>query len=196
MSLFLDAAKKWNEIKVCSYHIVLGKKGKMEEFTLRFRMEDFDHLSGMQYANDVDFKLPRNKYRGINLVPALIDGKMDDTLIEKSMQWGKISERLELIIDLEEVLDADFVIYKFNPRKLPFHSEIKAAFCIYSEKQGKGVFLFVDTGDECCYCKSIFSRDDIRDYRSGQEKWTILRKSKYIDGNEVALYEHRAYKKE
>lgn len=41
-------------------------------------------------------------------------------LIEKAAEWKtKIRGRLEGIIALEEALDNDFLIYKFDPHKVP-----------------------------------------------------------------------------
>ena len=41
-------------------------------------------------------------------------GKLDDALIEKSQSWYKISERLSAIIHLDDILDSEFSIYKFD----------------------------------------------------------------------------------
>ena len=111
MGLFLNAAVKWNSLQNTKYLLVLGHKRSTEYINITFRPEDFDHLSGMQYANDVDFGLHRNQYRGDKLVPALLSGKLDDALIEKSQSWYKISERLSAIIHLDDILDSEFSIY-------------------------------------------------------------------------------------
>ena len=83
MSLFLDAANAWNQLLSRSYNIIIGHKQESRTIDLNFQIADFDHLSGIQHATDVDFKLPRKQYRGNNLIPALIDLKLDSTLIEK-----------------------------------------------------------------------------------------------------------------
>lgn len=192
MSLFLDAATKWNSLQNTEYRIVLGHKKSTEHIKVTFRLEDFDHLSGMQYANDVDFGLHRNQYRGEKLVPALLSGKLDDKLIEKSQSWQKISERLAAVVCLDEILDSDFSIYKFDRCKLPFHSEIKAVYCIYSEMQKSGVFLFLDKENRCYYCKSVFEKDR-NDYRTNQTRWTVLKKEKVTEEGSETLFVHRSY---
>lgn len=193
MGLLLEAAVAWNRLRDCSYELMLGRKSRSQRLLMQFRPEDFDHLSGMQYAADVDFHLHRNQFRGAKLLPALLSGKLSDGLVEKSCNWEKIRDRLTILTELEAILDSDFEIYQFEPYKLPFHSEIRASFCIYSEERGKGLFLLLD-GSEQVYCKSVFSKDDLRDYRMGQARWTILEKTKHSDGEKVILYRHQSYR--
>lgn len=192
MGLFLDAAIKWNSLQNTKYLLVLGHKKTTEYIDMTFRPEDFDHLSGMQYANDVDFGLHRNQYRGDKLVPALLSGKLDDQLIEKSQSWQKISERLTAIIHLDDILDSEFSIYKFDRFKLPFHSDIKAVYCIYSETLQKGVFLFLDEENRCYYCKSVFEKD-CRDYRTNQTRWTVLKKEKTTECGTETIFLHKSF---
>lgn len=192
MSLFLDAAKKWNSMQDTEYHIVLGHKKSTEYITITFRTEDFDHLAGMQYATDVDFGLHRNQYRGTKLISALLTGKLDAELIEKSQSWQKISERLSALVCLDTILESDFSIYKFDRCKLPFHSEIKAAYCIYSDIHKSGVFLFLDEENRCYYCKSVFEADQ-NDYRTNQSKWTVLKKDKVTEDGSETLFIHRSF---
>lgn len=192
MGLFLDAAVKWNSLQNTQYFLVLGHKKSTEYINMTFRPEDFDHLSGMQYANDIDFGLHRNQYRGHKLIPALLSEKLDDKLIEKSQSWDKISERLSAIIHLDEILDSDFLIYKFDRFKLPFHSDIKAAYCIYSETYKNGVFLFLDEEQRCYYCKSVFEKD-CNDYRTNQTRWTVLKKEKTTELGTKTIFLHKSF---
>lgn len=192
MSLFLDAAIKWNSLQNTEYRILLGHKNSAVELKVIFRAEDFDHLSGMHYAADVDFGLHRNQYRGSKLVPALLTGKLDGTLIEKSQSWGKISERLLAVLCLDLILESEFSIYKFERFKLPFHSEIKAAYCIFSEKYQSGVFLFLDRDNKYYYCKSIFEKD-WNDYRTNQVKWTVLKKEKVTEAGTEIIFVHKSF---
>lgn len=193
MSLFLDAAVAWKQLLNKSYSIVIGHKRQSRVIDLSFQDADFDHLSGIQHANDVDFKIHRKQYRGANLIPALVDLKLDSSIIEKSENWNSISQRLQAIIQLEDILDSEFQIYAFDPHKLSFHTTIKAAYCIYSEDLQSGVFLFIDKEDKRFFCKSIFQKDN-RDFTKNQTAWTVLKKVKYVDGSAVNLYTHKAYK--
>ena len=192
MGLFLDAAKCWKNLLNTSYTFVIGHKNVSETINLCFRPVDFDHLSGIHKANDVDFKLHRNSFRGEKLADAVISGRIDDELIEKSTHWDQISDRLADIIRLETILDSDFRIYRFNPHKLKVHSSIIANYLIFSEQYQMGVFLFIDRDNNIDYCKSIFSNDG-QDYTANQTKWTMLKKTKYHDDTEDVLFVSPSY---
>lgn len=192
MSLFLDAAIAWNSLLNTSYRITIGHKNKMSVIRLVFRPGDFDHLSGIHYSSDVDYGLHRREYRGDRLLPALLSGKLDALLIEKSQNWSKIVGRLQAITDLSTILNTDFLIYKFTPNRLPFHSEIRATYCIYNAAQNKGVFLFADQADQVVYCKSIFPESD-QDYRANQTRWTVLKKERITQDAIEVLFTHPSF---
>jgi len=63
--------------------------------------------------------------------------------IEKSQEWIRIDDRLCAIMKIDEILDSNFSIYRFSPKKLSFHSTIAASYLIYSETYREGVFLFL-----------------------------------------------------
>lgn len=193
MGLFLSAAEAWNTLLTTSYCLQIGHKGKLRQILLRFRLVDFYHLSGIHYAKDIDFKRHRNEYQGAKLVPALLSGVLDDSLIEKSVNWPKISGRLNSVLQLEEILDSEFNIYTFAPDRLPFPSKINAAYLLYSEKINDGVFLFFDQDADVYYCKSLF-HDDIHDYKANQTQWTVLTKTKRFGDHEELQYKHPHYK--
>ena len=196
MGLFLDAAKQWQSLYDTSYTIMIGHKKQMNTIKLVFRSVDFDHLSGIHYADDIDFKLHRNEYRGDKLIPALLSQKLDDELIEKSVNWdSKISERLTAIIDIRKILDTDFKLYRFSGKKLPFYSDIVAAYFLYSEQCQNGVFLFGDKDDECFYCKSIFKKD-ARNYCTNQTSLTVLKKVKTVNNIDEVLYVYPKYREQ
>lgn len=195
MSLFLSAAKEWLNLLDVSYVITIGHKNKAEKLTLTFQIEDFDHLSGIQHAEDIDFKLPRNKYRGKLLIPALLNNKIDADLIEKSENWDLIATRLHAIMHIQRILESDFAIYEFAPYKLSFHTSIKAAYCIYSKELECGIFLFIDKEAPRFYCKSIFQKDS-RNFTEYQTEWTVLKKDKIQNEILINLYTKETYKLE
>lgn len=192
MGLFLDAAIKWDQLSDTSYDITIGHRHVSKTLHIVFRPIDFDHLSGIHYAKDIDFGLHRREYRGKKLVQALISQKLEDTRIEKSVNWSKISERLSSIMVIEEILDSNCSVYQFNPRKLPFHSTITAAYFLYSELKQEGIFLFVDQEEALCYCKSIF-KEHGNDYRRNQTRWTVLKKSKRVKDTKTTLFIHPSF---
>ena len=193
MGLFLDAANAWLQLADNSYDIIIGHRNSTQRLHLTFHLEDFDHLSGIQHAEDIDFKLPRKKYRGKQLIPALLGGKVDECLLEQSVNWNIIEPRLQAILQLQRVLESDFSIYEFNPHKLSFHTSIKAAYCIFSAECQCGIFLFVDYENDRVYCKSIFILDQ-RDFLENQTRWTVLKKSVRQKEVEIDLFIHKSYK--
>lgn len=193
MGLFLSAAEAWDPMVKIHYDLIIGRKGVAKCIELHFRPDDFRHLSGMHYANDIDFKLHEDEFRGGKLIAVLRSGKLDDSLIEKSRAWPKIAGRLNAVLHIKEILESDFKIYDFSPRKLPFHSKITAEYLLYSEELKDGIFLFFDQDAETYYCKSIFERDS-GDYQANQSLWKVLKKTKYVDGQETVLFQHPNYK--
>ena len=51
--------------------MVFGRKKKSYVVSLSFERYDFPHLVGMQYANDVDFKINSAEYYGEKLITAI-----------------------------------------------------------------------------------------------------------------------------
>ena len=193
MCLLYQAALSWCALLDTTYEIVIGHKQKSHVINLVFRMGDFDHLAGMQYAKDVDFKLPKAKYAGERLIPAILSGALDASLIEKGKDWrNTICLRLQGIVQMQEILESDFVIYQFNPQKLNFYSKIGARYLIYSPQLERGFFLFLDETDHIYYCKSIFA-DDTRDYRQNQTKWIVLKKTRIVNQIPEVLYLNSCY---
>lgn len=193
MGLFLSAAETWNDLMPISYCLIIGKKGKAREIDLYFRAIDFDHLSGIHYATDIDFKRHRKEYRGERLLSAVQTEKIDSHLLEKSRNWPRIEKRLEAILYLKELLESDFEFYEFYPERLPFRSQIHAKYLLFSKGFNNGVFLFLDEDTGTYYCKSAF-QDDLHDYRENQSRWIVLKKIKRYDDKEEILFQHKNYK--
>lgn len=194
MGLLLDAANAWNVLADTSYTFLIGRKRKAQVLTLSFHTADFDHLSGIHYANDVDFGLHRREYSGNRLIKVLLSGKLDDSLITKSRFWeDPIKGRLQAIVHLQVMLDGPFSIYEFHKEDLPFYSDISAAFLLYDKANDNGVFLFLDQNNELFYCKSIFHNETL-DYTQNQRAWTVLKKEKSVNGKITLSYIHPHFK--
>lgn len=193
MSLFLDAAIQWDSLSDTAYDMTIGHRDRSKTLHISFDPLDFDHLSGIHYATDIDFGAHRREYRGKKLIPALLSKKLDAAKIEKSVHWEKIADRLSAILNMTRILESDCSIYQFNPRKLPFHSKLSAAYLIYCDETREGIFLFLDEDRDRFYCKSVFTKDT-GDYRVNQTKWTVLKKVKLVNNVSTTLYLHPSYK--
>lgn len=195
MCLFKQAAQAWVNLIGTEYEIVTGRKGKQYMIKLDFEAADFPHLAGMQYARDVDFNLRPSEYYGEKLVPALVEGKLDGTRIEKSRNWPKIEGRLKAIINLQKTLDANFAIALFDPKRVKrTNSKIDADYLIKNMDTGETYFVFIDEDkNQRQYCKSAFEQESI-DFMDNQQKLTVLKNTKHVNGVRTTLFSHPNYK--
>lgn len=193
MCLLTEAARRWEQLSKTEYHIIAAKSGKAVSIHLKFDLEDFPHLSGMQYARDVDFGMRASEYYGRKLVPVLLSGKMDGRKIESSRNWKMIRGRLDAIIGLKETLEGDFLIAFFNNQKVRANSRIDAKFIIKNERSGEIYFVFIDERDGRHYCKSAFAKENT-DYMENQSRLTVLKKEKIESGESKVLYRHPRFK--
>ena len=194
MGLFLDAANAWNNLLNTKYYFLLTKKGKQAfEIELSFLPGYFPHLCGMHYAKDVDFGRNSDEYYGEKLIPALLNNLIDGSLIEKSQNYkSKIEGRLKAIKAIENTLDNDFNIAKFNPKLLPVFSKITADYVIKNVATGEEFFVFLDDCPSGAYCKSAFEFKSV-DYLMNQPRLTVLKKVKTVNGQITLNYVHPHY---
>ncbi len=192
MGLFLDAAIAWNQLQDITYILDIGRKGKLYRIFLTFLPEDFPHLAGMQYANDVDFRLHRAEYYGARLIPALLNKQLADGKIEESRHWEKIAGRLTAILHLQDTLDKPFTITAFSKAKVRPYSQIDAKFVIKSSVSEDIFFVFLDERSGRYYCKSAFRKENT-DYMENQSPMTILQKTKIDKGLSHILFTKPGY---
>ena len=178
MCLLTEAARRWEQLSQTEYHILAGKRGKEISIHLKFDFADFPHLSGMQYAQDVDFGLRPSEYYGERLIPSILSGKLEAANMERSLNWLRIKGRLNAIIHLQETLDTEFLIARFRPNLVRIHCKIDAEYIIKNLHSGEVFFVFIDKGTgQRYYCKSAFERTTI-DYLENQAVLTVLKKKK------------------
>lgn len=196
MCLFLKAAQAWQKLVQTEYRITAGRKGKSVSFRLDFDFADFPHLVGMQYAQDADFGLRPSEYYGDKLVTALLSGKMDGRRIERSRNWEKIKGRLNAVISLQQTLDSEFLIARFDPNRVHTNSKIDADYVIKNLDSGEIYFVFIDESKKHrYYCKSAFAKTHI-DYMQNQALLTVLKKEKIENGSSRVLYQHPNFKEQ
>ncbi|MCD8098960.1 MAG: PBECR4 domain-containing protein [Oscillospiraceae bacterium] len=192
MGLLSDAAAAWNNMCDTYYIFDIARKRKSNRIKLSFLNADFPHLAGMQYAKDVDFGLRRAEYYGERLVSTLLDKRLDDSKIEESRNWGKISGRLTAIINLQNTLDNDFTVVSFNKSKVRGFCRIDAKYVIKSTVSDDMFFIFLDEQSGRYYCKSAFKKEYI-DYTENQSVMTVLQKVKVVDGAVTVLFTRSGY---
>lgn len=183
MGKLFDAAVAWNNLLDTNYDLLLGRKGKAASLRLDFQPEDFPHMAGIQYADDVDFGLRKAEIHSAKFLTKILHNEIDDTTIEKSANWKRINGRLAGIIALEETLDSEFLIYKFNPDRVPYGTTIHAEYVIKNVQSGIIFFVFIDQNRVRWFCRSVF-RLNVADYTENQARVTVLKKQKR-KGNEI-----------
>ena len=182
------------------YCIHLGRAGKLAKFTVTFEKEDCFHLMGLHYLQD----RRDNRNRAVIFGDLLTNPKYRHRIASSKHWIDDLESRVACTTILEQLLDDNNTIFRYNPRKLFFQSHIKAEYLMaYTDYQIKpnftsDVYLFLDKRDSDSdisnrFCKSIFPKHD-HDFTKYQAKWTLLYKEK-IDANGVSnvLYQHKGY---
>lgn len=154
------------------YYFVLGRKGKQIEVKLNFDKKDFFHLMGLQKCKDIsELKQDRGK-----IFDELLKGNLYDK-IKKSVFYKSIEDRLFYLINLEELIDSNNTIFKYN-QKLFKYSKIEARFLLENTISERILYLFLDSIDEKnFFCRSFFPKGNM-DYARNQPEWKVLRKEK------------------
>ena len=159
MCLFLEAARAWQRLSGTEYRITAGRRGKTFSFALSFAFADFPHIAGMQYAQDVDFGLRPSEYYGEKLIPSILSSKLEASRIEQSRNWSRIKGRLNAVVHLQETLDSEFLIARFNPKLVRVNSKIDAEYVIKNLQSGEIFFVFID--DRRWFCDPAVSASEL-----------------------------------
>lgn len=193
------AAVNFEKMLDTEYHIVLGRKCTTYNVNIKFTMDSFFHLVGLQHLTDITFT-SHNKER---IYKDILSGKIGNDLIAKSVFYEKyfIKERIILLDKLEEMLDACDVLFKINYNQYIRYTRIRADYlCEYKMK---------DISDDCIYlflikyvmndykCCSFFKKHNV-DFTKGTSQMKLLYNEKIINpGKEnekrVKLFQHKNY---
>lgn len=185
MGIIYDAVNTFAGLLDTKYKLILGRKNKTREFTISFDKHDCFHLMGLQYLKDRP-ELSKDREEIFN---NLINQQIEEKTLESSDFYDKISGRVNLLSHLEEIMDSNNTIYKYN-KTLNKYSVISADYLLKNEIADKTAFIFLSAREADDYfCRSIFPKDGV-DYSYRQPKWTLLYKEKTdkSDGSSVVLY--------
>lgn len=192
MGLLFDAATAWNALQDTTYELLLGRGKNSTLLTITFCADEFWHLVGMQYVDDVDFRLNRAELRGSKFLSKVLTKKVNDELITKTAEWDKIQGRLECLIAIESIFDSDFLIFNFNYENVPHGTMIAAKYVIKDQQSGATYFVFLDTDKQRWFCKSAL-RLRTADFSENQSRMTVLKKIKKKGGVIKIDYTHPHY---
>lgn len=188
MDLLKKCALGFNILLKHKYHFILGRKGKLKEFTISFDKSDFHHLAGLHKLKD-NAKIQYGKRADV--FDSILTGKITLEQIQKSEFYSEMEKRLEPLCYLEEFLDNNDLIFRYN-KKINKYSVIQADYLLENKYLNQIVYLFLGARAENeseQMCRTFFPKQKI-DYTLGQEKYTLLKKEKINieTGKEEVLY--------
>lgn len=155
------------------YEIILGRKGVAVTIRLAFDKKDCFHLMGLQYLKDYP---ELNRDRG-KIFDELAEGVILVDKLEASVFYHKIKERINFLPLLEDILDSNDTIFKYN-KKANTYSVIDADYLLKNNMDSRNIFLFLSKKkDDTYFCRSFFPVEKM-DYTRNQASWTLLYKRK------------------
>lgn len=168
------------------YEIVLGRKGVAVTLGIAFDKKDCFHLMGLQYLIDRP-ELNRDRRK---VFDGIVAGSITTEQVESSDFYGKIEDRINFLPLLEQLLDSNDTVFKYN-QKANLYSVIDADYLMKNKLEERNLYLFLSQGkDEKYFCRSFFPEEK-KDYTKNQVLWTMLYKKKYNlnTGTETVLYD-------
>lgn len=84
MDILQEAAKAWKELTQYRYKFTYGYKKELHSINLTFSLEDFPHLAGFQYLEDIS-------------LPNYNPSKIVDRILEKKLHLNK-SKKVPIIL--------------------------------------------------------------------------------------------------
>ncbi len=170
------------------YKIVIGRKGQLSNITLDFSGTEFVHLAGLHKLVDNDFFRTASRKK---VFETALNGDITNETLFKSENFEFIRERIEYLEFLENMLDSNDIIFKYNSKKNVF-SLIHAEYLLQSEHNSRDIYIFLDRleNEAHHFCRSFFPKGD-KDFTAGQAKYTLLYKEKIntVTGASVVQYD-------
>lgn len=168
------------------YEIVLGRKEVAVTLRITFDKKDCFHLMGLQYLVD---RPELNRDRG-KVFDEIMAGSISTEQVESSDFYKRIEERVHFLPLLEQLLDSNDTIFKYN-KKANMYSMIDADYLMKNKMEEKDLYLFLSHAtDDKYFCRSFFPEGK-KDYTKNQASWTLLYKKKcnLNTGEEIVLYD-------
>lgn len=176
MDILRHCAENFNHLLSYQYHIVIGRKGKMLEFTITFDPADFHHLAGLHKLRDnVRFQTGKRD----DIFRDILAGKLTVQQAARSSFFQEMESRLRPLAELEAFIDSNELIFRYNAKANVF-SAISADYLLQNDFEGNPVYLFLAqrTGKDTQVCRTFFPKVE-KDYTEGQPRYTLLKKEKY-----------------
>lgn len=193
MDKLVKAAEAFQNLTDYEYRFVIGRKGKAKEFKLVFMTSDFHHLAGLQKMKDITQLKTGDRAK---IFRDILEGQYTHEFVCKSRYASFYKERVDYLIDLEQILDNQQMIYDYHKKKCVFYTTVKGHYLFKYCVQDKTVFIFTYTEAGNQHLRTLFPKTQNKDFSLGQTAWTLLLKEKmHIASKEkVERYRNPAYK--
>jgi len=193
MDLLFQAAVSWSKLLNYRYGITCGKSKRIYPISLAFDETEFFHLAGFPHMKDIVFPV---RFPKSAMLRKVMDGTITHQMIMQSDSYEKtIKSKLLAIIQLEQLLNCCSKVYMYDPKRLPFYTDIKAKYLLADERS-QVVFLFTDTQDEGkrFYSRSAFVMTD-HDFRTNQSNMVVLqiKRTNLLTGMTESLFCREGY---
>lgn len=193
MDLLYNAAAAWAKLLNYRYDITCGKSEKLHPISLAFDETEFFHLAGFPHMKDIVFPV---RFPKRAMLKKVMDGTITHQMIMQSESYEKtVKSKLLAIIQLEQLLNCCSKVYMYDPKRLPFYTDIKAKYLL-ADENSQVVFLFTDTQDEGknFYSRSAFVMVD-HDFRKNQSNMVVLqiKRTNLLTGMAETLFCRNSY---
>ena len=157
------------------YEIIIGRKGQTSKIVLDFSETEFVHLTGLHKLVDNDFLRTASRKK---VFDSILAGTISYETLSKSKNFNYVKDRIKYFEFLEDMLDSNDIIFKYNTKKQVF-SLIQADYLLQSYLDRREIYIFLDRvgTSDFHFCRSFFPKTD-KDYTVGQAKFTLLYKEK------------------
>ena len=150
MDKLQKCGKAFEKLLEIQYRIIIGRKGKTVELVIGFSKLDFHHLMGLGKLKDLRIA---KQNRG-SVFDEIIIGSTTYETLAKSRYLPQIENRFEPLALIEQLLDDNRLVFRYNAKFIAEHK---------------------DTGKY--FCRSFFPKEK-KDYTEGQPRYTMLYKEK------------------
>jgi hypothetical protein len=206
----ITALKKYSSLLDVEYELVLGRKGKSKRLTVVFDKTCWFHVGGIHYLVDTDIN--QNRRSVVSFYDEIMSGGITEDYFKKSERYNDISDRLELLSRLDEIIEGldnkAVSLYAFSKARTKFYTTIDGNYLILdlrSAERPLNLFLVFEQVDENTVkpMSVFYSSTDQRtgkplDFAEGQMKYTVLKNSKKnkVTGLCSEIYRNPNYKED
>ena len=175
MDKLFECATTYKQLLSTQYNMIVGRKGKTINISIKFNDTEFVHLLGLHKLEDNEFIRSAARTK---VFSAVLNKKITFNEVKKSKYFSLINNRFEPFSNIENLFDSNELIFRYNEKQNAF-SLIKADFLLATPFKETDIYIFISKNDESTnyFCRSFFPKET-KDYTFGQTKYALLYKEK------------------